>query len=61
MSMNGWQRSALFAVPAAIGLTVILALFNVAGIVGFVLSFVICFLAIQAYRSRTGGAGPPVT
>jgi hypothetical protein len=56
MTMTGWQRSALMALPAAIVLTIILALFNVAGIVGFVLAFLVCFIVIQAYRSRTGRA-----
>ena len=56
MTTTGWQRSALIALPVAIVLTIILALFNVAGIVGFVLSYVVCFLVIQAYRSRTGPA-----
>lgn len=52
MSMAGWQRSALIALPIAIVLTVILALLNVAGIVGFLVAYAVCFMATQAYRSR---------
>ena len=52
MTMVGWQRSALLAIPLAIVITIILALFNVAGIVGFVLASVISFIPIQAYRTR---------
>src|SRR5262245_26849044 len=43
---HGWPAALRgFALPAAIVLTIILALFNVAGIVGFALSFVVCFVA----------------
>ena len=59
MDMTSWQRSALFAVPPAIVRTIVLALFNVAGLIGFVVCFVVCFLAIQAYRSRTRKAERP--